>query len=230
VLNQRTLGEFHAQLAAAERLGRPVVLTGADGVFCTGMDLAEVEDGFGSAKRALLSFADCLLSIRWAPVPTIAAVDGSVLGGGLGIAAACDLTLATAHSSFGLPEALFGLIPAVVMPLLLERVSPQQARLLALRGSTVTAERAFTMGLVDQVVESSDLLEAETRRGVRELSRVPVQAIASLKQLSETAGGCLLDEALCAGAGVTARLLQTSDVRRTIHAFLADGTQPWEAR
>ena len=231
MLNEQTLHDFHAEVAAAGRIGRPVVLSGGgDGVFCNGMDLADAGDGSDRAKRGLLSFADCLLSIRWAAVPTIAAVDGSVLGGGVGIAAACDLTVATARSSFGLPEALYGLLPAVVMPLLLERVSPQQARLLALRGGSVAVEQAFRMGLVDQVVGSVDELETEVRRGVRELSRIPRAGVATVKQLLESACGAPMDQALCDGASISAGVLRTPAVQDAISEFIADGVPPWQER
>src|SRR4051812_27966939 len=132
------LVELGRALLAASRDDaiRVLLLEGAEGVFCRGLDAAVALETRGVAEeaRAAHAFASCLRALRFGGKPTIAAVDGEALGGGVGLVAACDLVLATERATFALPELLFGLLPATILPLLHERMPPQKARLLALRG------------------------------------------------------------------------------------------------
>ncbi|MBV9582408.1 MAG: enoyl-CoA hydratase/isomerase family protein, partial [Chloroflexi bacterium] len=88
---------------------RVIVLLGkTDGVFCLGMDFGMVAEGERAVGGAT-AMARCLHTLRASPKPTVALVDGQALGGGLGLAAACDYVLATERATFGLPELLVGL-------------------------------------------------------------------------------------------------------------------------
>ena len=102
------------------------------------------------------AFARLVQAIRTIGKPVVAVVAGIALGGGVGIAAAADVVIASTRAAFGLPEALFGLVPGVVMPILLERMTPQKARWLALTGHTRSASEAQQLGLVDLVVSDDD--------------------------------------------------------------------------
>lgn len=159
----------------------PIVLHGRTGSFCRGMDfgaLAQAAASFapapqiGTASEATLragvaSFGRCLRAIRASHRPVIALVDCVVLGGGVGIAAACDLVIASRRSSLGLPKRLFVLIPAVVLTAPLSRLSPQKAHLLALPGHSRSVEEAQAQGLVD-VLCADDKLDATLRRSLRD--------------------------------------------------------------
>jgi enoyl-CoA hydratase/carnithine racemase len=209
-----------------------LVLEGTDGVFCRGMSLA----GLGAAELdneldnepsdAVRAFARCLEVLRLAAKPTIAVVDGEALGGGLGIAAACDVVLASSRARFGLPELLLGLLPAVVLPVLLERMSAQQARLLALRADSVPAERARELGIADEVV-ATDELPRTIRRWARALSRADSRGVARLKAYSAEIAPLELAAGLGRGAGLTAALLADAAVRETIRDFAVGGMPPW---
>src|SRR5919106_1480067 len=119
--------------AAAEPLG-VIVLAGGDGTFCRGIDfmaLLAAEDAGAledECARSVEAFVHCVWLLRSCGRPVVAAVDGETLGGGVGLVAACDLVVATERSTFGMPEMLFGLIPAITLPVLLERMTPQKAR------------------------------------------------------------------------------------------------------
>jgi len=217
--------------AVDDETTRVLVLQGAEGDFCRGMSLAgltspELGDDPSEAVRA---FARCLEILRFAEKPTIAVVDGVTLGGGLGIAAACDLVLATPRATFGLPELLFGLLPAVVLPILLERMPAQKVRLLALRATSISADGAHALGLVDEVVLTEDLPRA-VRRCARALSRTAPGAAVALKRYVADVAGLGVTVGLSRGAGLTTALLADSSVRDSIRELVVGGTPPWLAR
>jgi enoyl-CoA hydratase/carnithine racemase len=215
--------------AAADPAAGPWVLHGTlPGVFCRGMDFDSMVKEGADASASLRRFAACLSRLRRAPRPTIAVVDGDALGGGVGIAAACDLVLASPGAAFSLPEALFGVLPGVVMPVLLERMSPQKARLLTLRGLRATAAWAKEQGLVDEIVPSAEL-ESAVARASKELGRVAPPRVLGLRSWIAEAPHLESDLALAKGAGVTADLLRDPAVRERVRRYLEDGTPPWEA-
>jgi enoyl-CoA hydratase/carnithine racemase len=195
-----------------------IVLEGRGDVFCRGMDFTATASE--STDDGVAAFARCIRAIRTAGKPVIAAVDGIALGGGVGIAAAADLLLATPRATFGLPEVLFGLVPGVVMPILLERLRPQQARLFALSARSRSAGEAERLGLVDAVVSD---LAAAIRRSTRELSRARPAAVAALKRLTLDAA------AVERGAAHTSRLLRSPAVLAAVQTFTETEELPWLA-
>ena len=218
------------ELERAERddSARVWLLAGSDGTFCRGMDLATYADSGGSeAYVSLRQFVSCLSRLRHASRPTIALVDGVVQGGGVGIAAACDVVLATPRSTFALPEALFGLLPGVVLPVVLERMPLQKARLLTLLGGSRDAAGAAAPGLVDEVVEEAEIA-ARAARLARELGRVSSARVKGLRSWLYEAALLPPEAALARGSGVTAQLVRDERVRAAVKAFLEDGTPPWE--
>ncbi len=205
-----------------------VILEGEDPGFCRGLDLEELTDPLADRAGTVEAFAECLRLISLSARPTLAWVNGSVLGGGVGLAAACDVVLADESATFALPELLLGLVPATILPVLLGRMTAQQVRLWALSGKTCTAEEAHVLGLVDEVVAAS-AKEAACCRWERLLRRANPRAVASFKRL-------LLDEiggqelAVRRGAARTAADLTDEAVVGPLRAFWLDGTPPWEDR
>ncbi|MCC6559339.1 MAG: enoyl-CoA hydratase/isomerase family protein [Polyangiaceae bacterium] len=230
-LANASLDELAAALdrAAEDRAARVWVLAGGPGVFCRGMDLEPIVTGAGDSTRGARAFAGCLSRLRRAPRPTIAVVEGEALGGGVGLAAACDRVIAAPGATFALPEALFGLLPAMVMPVLLERMPPQKARLLALTGAGRSAAWAREHGLVDDVVPAEQL-DRSVARAARELSRAGGRAVTGLRAWLAELEGLEPDAALARGAAFTADLARDPAVRGAARAFLEDGALPWEAR
>lgn len=214
-----------------------VILSGRPGLFCRGLDLEKVlqqvdakpdaPDGDGSGLRAgVAAFARLLRTLREYPAPVLAAIDGAVLGGGIGVAAACDVVIATRRSSFGLPEGLFGLIPAVVLPVLQSRIAPQRARLLALTAYSRGAEDAQALGLVD-VVCADEKLAATVGRSLRDVSRVKGSAVAALKRFSHEVEGLPLAEGLERGVRETTGTLSQPATLLAVRSFLSEGEAPW---
>lgn len=232
-----------AQLAARRPGGDGVVpaviLSGRPGLFCRGLDLekflaqsslppdanAPVDAGAG-LQAGVAAFARLLRTLREYPAPVLAAIDGAVLGGGIGVAAACDLVIATRRSSFGLPEGLFGLIPAVVLPVLQTRISPARARLLAMTAYSRGADEAQALGLVD-VVCADEKLESAVNRSLRDVRRIQGDAVAALKRFSAEIEGLPLSEGLERGVRETTTTLSQPATLSAVRSFLAEGEAPW---
>ncbi len=148
-----------ARHVADESVRVIVVGSTTPGKFCAGADLDEIHDrGIEDALelRALAVFD----GIAAAPKPTLAAIDGPAIGGGLELALACDLRIATSRARFALPETGFGVIPAAGATFRLPAlVGPGLARELILFGKELDGARAAQCGLVNELVEPHDLVE-----------------------------------------------------------------------
>jgi enoyl-CoA hydratase/carnithine racemase len=200
---------------AASTDARIVLLEGGDGVFCRGLDLDP--RGASTARAGVEALAECLHTLRGLDKITVAAVDGAAIGGGVGIAAPCDLVIATERATFGLPELLYGVVPAVMIPYLQERWSPQKLRLAGLSAQTFSAAEAVQNGLAD--VLTADLGAAMRFWGQR-LARVQPAAVRLWKEM--TAPACA-----AAAVEVMAGSLEDPAVAQRIHHFVAHGIAPW---
>jgi enoyl-CoA hydratase/carnithine racemase len=235
-LDARTTGELAERIehAAAQPRG-VIVLAGDGGTFCRGIDftaLLAAQDAGALAvecTRSVDAFVRCLRCIRSCGKPVGAAVDGETLAGGVGLAAACDLVVATERSTFGLPETLFGLIPAITLPVLLERMTPQKARLVILTARSYGAAEAHALGLVD-VVTSADAFDATVHGHARSLARTSSEVVGALKRLCADLVVPEGRAALERGGELTQTLLQRAHVGQAIREFMTGGRLPWEAR
>lgn len=140
---------------------RVVILAGVGKNFSAGADPAALllpveknfEDNFDEAKR----LAELLRQLSDMRQPTIARVQGAALGPGLGLAAACDMCVATRGASFAASEVRFGLIPSAISPYVLRAIGPRQALRYFQTGETISAVRAREIGLVHETVETEKL-------------------------------------------------------------------------
>lgn len=218
VLDAEGLARLERQLLTAlsspERQG--IALVGEPGVFCQGLSLMEPHTE--PLQPLLERFARLLLTVRGAACPTLALVEGQALGGGLGLAAACDWVLAGPRARFGLPEALVGLVPAMVMPIVAERMGAAAARRMALMAASVDDSEAQRLGLVD--LRCTDPLAA-ARQQLRHLRRAAPSSVSWLKRTPADLTAAVLD-----GARETAERLSDPTVRSAIRA-LSEGEAPW---
>lgn len=153
-----------------------------ESLFCRGIDLESFAAMSESDLLAgLAEFSRLLLRLREGPFISIAVVEGEAIGGGVGLAAACDLVVATDQARFGLPEALYGFSPAIVSVILRDRLSLQAFRALALRCDTIGADEAERIGLVD-VTTTADRLEKTVRHEARKLRRADLVGRNAVKQ------------------------------------------------
>lgn len=196
------------EAAVAER-ARVLVIEGVADRFCLGMDFATIDEI--SRLDRLAGFAGMMHALLVAPIPTLAVIDGPALGGGLGVAAACDVVLASDRARFGLPEALYGLAPAIIRPALLGRLSAQQLRMLVVTCHSRSADEAMRLGLVDQLA-TVDGLAAARAHTIRQLRRASLETVAALRRWDAAE----LQRALAAGLEETAAALARPAVRAAI--------------
>ncbi|HEX5405587.1 MAG TPA: enoyl-CoA hydratase/isomerase family protein [Pseudonocardiaceae bacterium] len=163
-LSTALLRELRDQLDSvrADPAVRVLLLTGAGTVFCAGADITEFgpdADVTTVLTRTRL-LVDVLNRLLEAEQPTIAAVHGAAVGGGWGLALACDLCLAAETATFSLPEVRKGYrLPAVLVARLAQVVGPVRAADLVFGGTTWSAEDARTGGAASRVVASAELIE-----------------------------------------------------------------------
>src|SRR5258705_3035221 len=159
-LHTALLGELGAaieRLSADDSL-RVVVLAGRGKAFCGGADVGELASLTAATAGAFVGrIHRVCAALRALPVPVVAQLHGAVIGGGLEIAAACDLRVAAQGTRFAMPEVQLG-IPSVVEAALLPRLMGSgRAAWLVLTGEAIDAERAYQWGLVEEIHSSSGL-------------------------------------------------------------------------
>lgn len=159
-IDQATIDALHALCAELEETPRTLILTGADGVFAAGADIAELRDRRADDARRGIN-AHAFVRVAELPMPVIAAIDGYALGGGAELAYAADIRLATPTLKIGNPETGLGILAAAGASWRLkEIVGDARAIELLLTGRTVHAEEALRIGLVSSLHEVADLLAA----------------------------------------------------------------------
>lgn len=140
---------------------RAVVLAGNGPSFSAGADLGWMRRQADATQednlRDALALARLMRTLDDLPVPTIAAVHGSVFGGGVGLVACCDIAIAADTARFGLTEVRLGLLPAVISPYVVSAIGPRQARRWFTTGEHFDAHRAQAMGLVHECVPAEQL-------------------------------------------------------------------------
>lgn len=170
--------------ALAEDAVRVIVLTNTGPAFCAGADLSgggPAGGGSGAAapRRGL---AEILTAIQDAPKPVVARIAGHCLGGGIGLAAACDLSVAGDNVRFGFTEVRIGVVPAIISVVCLPKLRRGDALELFLSGERISAARAAEIGLITRSVLAADL-DNETDAVVANLRDGGPAALAAAKQL-----------------------------------------------
>jgi methylglutaconyl-CoA hydratase len=150
-----------ADSVRADGTVRAAVLRGAGKVFCAGADLAWMSKMVGYSReenvRDARSLGRMLEALNALPVPLIGRIQGAALGGGAGLAAACDIVVAADDAVFGFTEAKLGILPAVISPFVIAKIGQSAARELFLTAARFAAVRAREIGLVHSVVPEADL-------------------------------------------------------------------------
>jgi methylglutaconyl-CoA hydratase len=218
------------QLAQDDNV-RVIVLAGAGKHFSAGADLqwmqrasvASQEWNLADARR----FAAMLSRIESCPKPTLARVQGAALGGGVGLACACDIAIAAENASFAVSEAKFGILPAVIAPYLVNAVGLRQARRLALTAGRITAAQAQALGLVQQVV-ALEQIDAAVDATVAELLAGGPNAQREIKQLyAQLEVGPVNAGVRELTAQTISRVRGTDEAREGFDAFLAKRAARW---
>lgn len=214
--------------AATDDTARVVVLGHTGGTFCAGADLSEASASTGSpeeqAAQRTRVFLGLLRAIVAHPKPVIAAVDGHVRAGGMGLVASCDLALAGPSSSFALTEVRLGLAAAMVSVPLAARVEPRALSRLLLTGEKIDAARAAEIGVLTAAVDDLTAAVGELVEAFRPCSP---QGLTENKALLAAPLLAELDARGDELAGVTARLFTTPEVAEGMTAFLERRPPSW---
>src|SRR5919198_5855735 len=176
------LEETLARVAAMDDV-TVLVVAGRGRAFCAGNDIAEMATLTGDEAEALATRQAALID-RFAHLPqvTIAAIDGWALGGGLMLAVAQDLRVASDRARFGLPEVTLGFNPAYGVARLLDVLGGGHGRDLLLTGRTLHATEALRIGLVNRVVAAPTLAETATAWAA-EIAKSPREGLAATKEI-----------------------------------------------
>ena len=188
---------------------RTVVLRGAGGHFSAGGDVKDMAaaraaepaaDGKDPIAVVNAQFGELIGRVNRAPQVVIAVLEGSVFGGGFGLACVADVALALTSASLGLPETGLGLPPAQIAPFLVQRLGLSQARRLAVTGARFDGTEAARLGVVHEAHPDTASLEAALARVLEDVMRCAPDAIAATKRILQAShqGGdsnALIEEA-----------------------------------
>jgi methylglutaconyl-CoA hydratase len=173
---------------------RVVMLSGEGDFFCAGADLNWMKSFVGATKKRnetdARTLAKLLKFLDEFPKPTIARVQGAAVGGGVGLLAACDMTIADEKTVFSLAEVKLGLIPAVISPYVIGRMGVSPARRYFLTGERFSADVALRIGLIQEVTPSGRL-EAAAEEIARQLLTSGPEALRHCKELIRVVGADL---------------------------------------
>jgi methylglutaconyl-CoA hydratase len=216
------LHEAFAQITAADDV-RAVVLAGEGKVFSGGADInwmrASLDLAFDANLGDAERMSDMYRAIDNCPKPVVGAIHGAALGGGAGLAAVCDVAIATEETIFGFTEVKLGIIPAVISPFVLAKIGPSHARALFLTGERFDAGHAKAIGLVHEVVPASQL-DAAVERRLAELQTAGPCAIGAAKLLVRRVLDNSYDESRAITTQAIARQRVTPEGQEGLRAFL----------
>jgi enoyl-CoA hydratase/carnithine racemase len=210
---------------------RIAILMGAGAkFFCSGADIGElVSKNSLEQRRGFAKLARLYETVRTSPIISIAAVNGLALGGGCGLAASCDIAIAAVTARFGLPEINLGLAPLIVLLPVMRSIGIKKAFVLAARGHFITAEEAWRIGLISDLVAqetpaseagklASELME---KSGV--VLRFIKKGLQGAEEFNYSRSYAYLQET------ITSSML-TEDVKEGIAAFLEKRRPVWKHR
>ncbi len=231
-------GDTIRELASAfhglrdDRDVRGILLTGAgEKAFVAGADIAELAQmGPIDGVRVSREGQEAFRFLERIGKPVIAVVNGFALGGGLELALACHLRLASAKAKFGLPEVKLGIIPGYGGTIRLQRlVGRGRALELMLTGDMIDAAEAYRIGLVNRVFEPADLTAGARDMMTKMIANGPIALALALESV-DNAANVSTDDALTLESNLFGLLASTSDMREGMTAFLEKRKADFQGR
>ena len=228
--------ELLAELTAAlhalthEEAVRVLVLGGRGPSFCAGADIALMKASANATFEQNLAEAERLgglfATLADLPKPVIARLHGNVLGGGVGLACACDIAVAAEESRFGLTEVRLGILPALISPYVIRRLGDRAARELMLTGERLDAAAALRYGLVQHVVPAADL-DAKVDERVAALLAGAPRAQGRIKTLLELWADSTWEEYRSGLPRVLAEVRSGAEAKEGLGAFFEKRKPKW---
>ena len=217
----RALNRALTEVAARDDIRCVIVHGGEARAFCAGSDINEFEHLRQDASEQKILFEDMVLRrIAQLPTPTIAAIDGPALGGGLEIALACDLRVCRKGVSLGLTESRLGGLAGSGAVRLTRLIGPGRAKELLYTGDTISAEQALAWGLVNRVIDAGSARDAARAMASTIVARGPLSNRLA-KRLVDAAQNVALDAALSMSTVAQQQIFDSADLREGAAAFFA---------
>ncbi len=234
-LDEATFAALDALLARlpADPSARILVISGAGGHFCAGLDLTEVgAPADPTEKLAQQQARNRAIGARFQimsalPQVVIAAVEGSAFAGGLGFVCAADIALASATARFCAPEVRRGLVPGQILPWIVRRLGRSQAARLCLQGHVIGAEEARRIGLVLDLAPDGAALSAMVEATIAGILEGAPGALAETKALIAALGATVPPGYAEAAAEVFARQAAGPEAEEGIASFRQRRRPSW---
>lgn len=211
---------------------RVLVLRGAGGHFCAGLDLTEVIAGTPEERLSAMQARNRRVGARFEeianlPQVVIAAVEGAAHAGGLGFVCCADIAFASAEARFAAPEARRGLVPAQILPWLARRMGRPNAARMVLEGGVISAGQAVQRGLVQDMAADRAGLDALVAASIAQVLEGAPGALAETKQLLAALGPLSPDGYAEAGAQAFGRTAAGAEAAEGIAAFREKRKPGW---
>lgn len=202
---------------------RVIVLTNAGNTFCAGADLKAQP---GTQTAGIVPVFESILD---SPKPVVGRIAGHCMGGGVGLAAACDISVIADDAKVGFTEVRIGAAPAMISVICLPKMRRADALELFLSGERITAARAVEVGLFNRVVAAEGLDDA-VAEVVGQVVRGGPAALAASKRLIRDVPEMTRDDAFAATQEISARLFASQEAQAGMAAFRDKRTAPWVPR
>jgi methylglutaconyl-CoA hydratase len=230
-ISHQLIDEFLAALEEVEHSAAHIlIVTGEGKAFCAGMDLEDlhqlVEQTSEDNRRHSQRIAALFRSLYNFPKTTIAAVNGAAIAGGAGLATLCDFTLASKAASFGYTEVRIGFVPAIVSAFLIRQVGEKHARDLLLTGRIFSAEEAYRIGLVNEVLEAGDLT-ARAQQLAEQLIENSPASLRATKALLLGYARETLERDIESGMEANGSIRMSADFEEGVRSFLERRKPKW---
>ncbi|MEM7324287.1 MAG: enoyl-CoA hydratase-related protein [Actinomycetota bacterium] len=229
-LNDELVGSLSHMLdqAAADDAARVIVLTNSGNTFCAGADLKASRPGLGEPEPEApkRTFVDVFQQILEGPKPIIGRIDGHATGGGVGLVAACDISVMRDDAKIGFTEVRLGVAPAVISVVCLPKMRRADASELFLTGDRFTPARAEAAGLINRAV-APDQLDDVVGEFINMVVRGGPDALGAAKDLINRVPGMPRDEAFAWTSVRSRELFESDEATAGIAAFRAREDAPW---
>lgn len=221
-----------ARQLAADPAVRLIVLSGAGDVFSAGGDLKSMKRQVNNTRQGRIDdatdFAKVLAELDSLPKPLFGRINGSAFGGGLGLISICDLAIGLSGSTFRLSEVTLGLIPATISPYVVAKIGVPNSRRVMLNAAKLDGRQAQRLGLLDEVVDTVEELDAAIEReAVAALACAP-GAIANCKELIRYVSTHSAEDNLAYTAKALADAWESAEIREGIDAFFNKRQPNWQ--
>ena len=223
VLGMEMMQQLSGALAAAtsDPAVHAIVVTNRGKVFCAGADL-KATPGVDATSR----FVTLLQAIQHCPKPVVGRIAGHAVGGGVGLAAAFDISIASREAGFGFSEVRLGLVPAVISVTCLPKMRPADAMEVFLRGDRFPASRAAELGLITRAVAAEDL-DGEIAAVLADLRLGGPKALGVAKHLVRSVPAMPEDQAYVQMAKLSAEIFGSEEGQAGATAFANRKPPPW---